>query len=325
MELPTRDDVLSARDFIAPHLPPTPLIRSENLSRLLGCEYYIKCESAQPVGAFKVRGGVNLVGRLSEDEKRAGVISASTGNHGQSIAYAGRLFGVRVVIYAPAENVNEDKLEAMRSLGAEVRLYGRDFDEAREEVERVAATEGLRYIHSSNEGHLIAGVGTIGLEVLESLPDVDVIVAPVGAGSCTCGTSLAVKGEGSQARSEPIRVIGVQSEAAPAVWLSWKERRLDVEAEMGTVHEGLATRVPFEMTQRIMWELLDDFLLVSEAEIDTAIRLLAQQARQMAEGAGAAALAGALKMGEQLAGQKVVGVLTGANMELGRYADILNG
>ena len=324
IELPTHDDVVSARDFLAAHLRPTPLVRSEGLSRLLGCEYFIKCESAQPVGAFKIRGGINLVGRLSADERRAGLITASTGNHGQSIAYAGRLFGARVVVYSPAENVNQDKLEAMRSMDAEVRLFGRDFDEAREEVERVAVAEGLRYIHSADEADLIAGVGTIGLEVLESLPDVEVIIAPVGGGSCVCGTALAVKG-GGQSRSEPIRVIGVQSEAAPAAWMSWKERRLDVEAETGTVHEGLATRVPFEMTQRIMWELLDDFVLVGEAEIESAIRLLARQARLMAEGAGAASLAGAIKMEDQLVGRRVVGVLTGANMPLQRYADTLKG
>src|SRR5919109_5517268 len=120
----TFDGVLGARDFIAPYLPKTPLVRSEKLSALLGCDYYMKCENVQPIGAFKVRGGVNLVGTAPEEEKRAGIVTASTGNHGQSIAYAGRLFGVPVIIYAPAENVNEDKLQAMRNLGAKVRMHG---------------------------------------------------------------------------------------------------------------------------------------------------------------------------------------------------------
>ena len=126
----TFNDILAARDFISKYLPKTPLVRSEKLSTLLDCDYYLKCENFQPIGAFKVRGGVNLVGTASEDEKRAGMISASTGNHGQSIAYAGRLFNSRVIIYAPTEKVNEAKMQAMRDLGAEVRLHGRDFDEA---------------------------------------------------------------------------------------------------------------------------------------------------------------------------------------------------
>src|SRR6266513_1829599 len=144
MIAPTFDDILAARDLISHYLPKTPLLAAPKLSQMLGCDYYAKCENLQPVGAFKVRGGVNLVGTASDQEKRAGLISASTGNHGQSIAFAGRLFGARVIIYAPTENVNESKMEAMRELGAEVRLHGRDFDEARLEAERVASEEGHR-------------------------------------------------------------------------------------------------------------------------------------------------------------------------------------
>src|SRR5205807_9121276 len=136
------------------------------------------------------RGGVNLVGTATDEEKNAGMISASTGNHGQSIAYAGRLFGVRVIIYVPAEHVNESKMQAMRDLGAEVRLYGRDFDEARGEAERVALAEGYRYVHSANEPTLIAGVGVIGLEIFDDLPDVEVIIAPPGGGSCDSGNFI---------------------------------------------------------------------------------------------------------------------------------------
>src|ERR1043166_2164479 len=215
---PVFEDVVEARERVSRHLPKTPLLKSWALSRLLRCEFYAKCENFLPVGAFKVRGGVNLVGTLSDDEKKAGVISASTGNHGQSIAFAGGLFGVRVVIYAPAENINALKLQAMRELGAEVRLHGRNFDEAREEVERVARIEGLRYIHSANEPKLIAGVGTMGLEIFEDLPDPDVIIVPVGAGSGACGNALVTR------RLRPqTKVIGVQSSAAPAMWHAWRE------------------------------------------------------------------------------------------------------
>jgi threonine dehydratase len=319
MHPPTFKDILAARDFIAPYLPATPLVRIDKLSELLGCDYYAKLENLQPVGAFKVRGGVNLVGTAGEEEKRAGLVSASTGNHGQSIAFAGRLFDARVIIYAPAEQVNESKMQAMRELGAEVRLHGRDFDEARLEAERVACEEGYRYVHSANEPKLIAGVGTIGLEIFDALPGVDVIIAPAGGGSCAAGNCLV-----AQQLNPEVRVIAVQSEAAPAMWQAWKTRTLDPYPTMETEHEGLATRVPFEMTNKILWELLDDFVLVSDAEINAAIPLLTRFAKQVAEGAGAASLAAAFKLREQLQGKKVVGVLSGGNIPLERFTALLN-
>jgi threonine dehydratase len=315
---PTFNDVLIAREFVGRYLPATPLTRIERLSNDLGFDYYAKCENLQPVGAFKVRGGVNLVGTATDEEKRVGLISASTGNHGQSIAYAGRLFGARVIIYAPAENVNQTKMQAMRDLGAEVRLHGRDFDEARQEAERIARQEGHRYVHSANEPKLIAGVGTIGLEIFDTLADVDVIIAPAGGGSCAAGNCIVARHLNPR-----VRVIAVQSEQAPAMWHAWKNRTLDPYPTMETEHEGLATRVPFELTNSILWDLLDDFVLVSDEEINDAILLLAQHGKQVAEGAGAASLAAAVKLRDQLQGKKVVGILTGGNISKDRFAAIL--
>ena len=331
---PTFNDVLAAREFIAPYLPKTPLVRISKISEKLGCEYYAKLENLQPIGAFKVRGGVNLVGNevsASSDDgiarKPATIVTASTGNHGQSIAYAGRLFGTRVIIYAPTQNVNESKVQAMRDLGAEVRLHGRDFDEARLETERVAREEGFRYVHSADEPKLIAGVGTIALEIFEDLPDVDVIFVPAGGGSCASGSCIVAK-----ELSPKARVVAVQSEAAPAMWHAWRNRKLDPYPTMKTEHEGLATRVPFELTNKILWELLDDFLLVTDEEINQAIRLLARDAKQVAEGAGAASLAGAVKLSnglddgssrEDLRGKKVVGILTGGNLTPERFAALM--
>lgn len=313
------NDIVAAREFISPYLAKTPLVHLSKISDELGCDYYAKLENLQPIGAFKVRGGVNLVGTSSEDEKANGIVSASTGNHGQSIAYGGRLFGTRVIIYAPAENVNHAKVDAMRKLGAEVRLHGRDFDEARLECERVGREEGMLYVHSANEPKLIAGVGTIGLEIQEDLADLDVILAPAGGGSCASGTCIVMK------HLKPsVRVIAVQSDAAPAMWHAWRNRNLDPYPTMKTEHEGLATRVPFEMTNRILWELLDDFVLVSDEEIRDTIRLLARDAKQVAEGAGAASLAGAIKLRDQLHGKKVVGILTGGNIPPERLAAVLN-
>lgn len=318
MKAPLYADVVAAREFISPYLPKTPLVRSHKLSEALGCDYYLKLENLQPTGAFKVRGGVNLVGHGRNENGDKPIVTASTGNHGQSIGYAGRLFNTRVIIYAPAENVNPAKLQAMRDLGAEVRLHGRDFDEARLETERVAAAEGFRYVHSANEPPLIAGVGTIGLEIFEDLPDVDVIIAPAGGGSCASGNCLV-----AHELNARVKVIAVQSEGAPAMWHAWRNRNLDPYPTMKTEHEGLATRVPFEMTNQILWELLADFVLVSDAEINDAVRVLARDAKQVVEGAGAASLAGAMKLREQLRGQKVVGIVSGGNLPLERFARLL--
>jgi threonine dehydratase len=318
MTIPTFNDVVAARTLVSRHLPKTPLVNSWPLSRLLRCDYFAKCENLQPVGAFKVRGGVNLVGTLSDADRRAGIISASTGNHGQSLAFAGRQFGVRVIIYAPAEGTNPLKLQAMRDLGAEVRLHGCNFDEAREEVERVAGAEGLRYVHSANEPALIAGVGTMGLEIFDDLADADVIFVPVGAGSGACGVGLVARHLRPQTK-----VIGVQSESAPGVWRGWKEGHLEPCPTMTTRHEGIATRVPFELTNTILRDVLDDFVLVSDDEIDAAIRLLAEKAKLIAEGAGAASLAAAMKLRDRLAGKKVVGIVSGGNIPLQRFCDII--
>jgi len=319
MNVPTFSDVVAARDFISKYLPKTPLVHLARMSDELGCEYYAKLENLQPVGAFKVRGGVNLVGTSEPADLKKGLVTASTGNHGQSIAFAGKIFDTRVVIYAPAENVNPLKLEAMRNLGADVRLHGHDFDEARLETERAARNEGLRYVHSANEPALISGVGTIGLEIFEDLSDVDVIIAPAGGGSCAAGNCLVAKKLNPQ-----VKVIAVQSEAAPAMWHAWRNHSLDEFPTMNTRHEGLATRVPFELTNQILWEHLDDFVLVSDDEIDQAIRLLATIGKQVVEGAGAASLAAAIKLKDELRGKKVVGIVSGGNISPTTFASIVS-
>jgi threonine dehydratase len=315
---PTLDDVRAARETIAPHLPRTPLVHSWKLSERLACDFRIKCENLQPVGAFKVRGGVNLVANLSGEERARGVVGSSTGNHGQSLAFAGRLFGVRVVIYVPAENANPLKVKVMESLGAEVRRHGRDFDEAREECERAAAKEGLRYVHSANEPLHVAGVGTVALEVLEDWPDADVLIVPVGGGSGIAGDAVVVR-----ALRPEMELIGVQSEEAPGAWAAWKEGHLEAHPRMESEHEGLATRVPFALPMGIMREAVSDFVLVPDAEINEAVRILARDAKLVAEGAGASPLAAALRMGDRLQGKKVVMVLSGGNLPLDRMSRVL--
>jgi threonine dehydratase len=305
--VPTFNDVLAARERISPYLLPTALNRYPALDALVGTETWVKHENHQPICAFKIRGGINLVSQLSDDERRRGVITASTGNHGQSIAYAARLFGVRAIICVP-EGANPVKVASIRGLGAEIVTHGVDFDEARVHASQLAEEHGYRYIHSGNEPHLIAGVGTQALEILERQPDIEVIIVPIGGGSGAAGTCIVAK-----AINPKIQVIGVQSAEAPAAYKSWKARRL-LEDRMGTIAEGLATRTAFELPQRILWEMLDDFVLVPDAEIRTAVRLMIETTRNLAEPAGAAALAAGLQLKERLQGKRVALILSGSNI-----------
>ena len=309
-------DVFYARKTISPYLKPTPLHQYHGLSELMNAEVFVKHENHQPVGAFKVRGGVNLIASLSPEEWQRGVMTASSGNHGQSIAYASKLFGVRATIFLP-ENANPIKAKAISSFGAEVVYHGRDFDDARIHCEKTAKKTGARFISSGDEPKLIAGVGTYSLEIVEALPDVDTIIVPVGGGSGVSGCCIVAK-----TINPNIRVLGVQAEKAPSAYLSWKERRR-VESKMETFAEGLATRAPFDLPQSIMQEHLDDFLLVSENEMRHAMLLLIEHTRNLPEAAGAAALAAALKIKESLIEKKVVLVMSGGNITLDQLQELI--
>jgi threonine dehydratase len=317
MHLPTYSDVVAAEPVVRCFLKPTPLYEWPALSRLLGCRYLLKHENHTPTTAFKVRGGLNVIARLPEEQKRIGIIGCTTGNHGQSLAYACRRFGVRCVLVVPAKN-NPDKVEAMRALGAEIVEHGCDFDEARTHCEAICLREGLRYIHSANEPDLIAGVGTYALEIFADCPDPDVILVPVGLGSGICGTALVAAD-----RRPQTQVIGVQSELAAAVTLSWRAGRPVETGTPGTFAEGMATRVPAEMTLAIMRRLVHDMVVVSDDALREAIILLLRHTHNLAEGAGAASTAAALQMRERLAGKTVVGVLSGGNLDLRELARIL--
>ena len=314
--IPTFTDVLDARRRIRPYLSPTPLRNYPALDRLVGAKVWVKHENHNPTGAFKVRGGINLVSRLSAMEREQGLYSASTGNHGQSIAYGGQLFGAHVTVFVP-QNANPVKVEAMRDLGAEVVHHGPDFDSAREECERRAELERKRYVHGGNEPHLIAGVATITLEMLEERPELDVILVALGGGSDACGACIAGK-----TIKPKLQVIAVQSDAAPAAYRSWKERRL-VQDKMESAVEGIATRVGFELPQSILWELLDDFVLVSEDDILHANYHMIEKTRNLVEGAGAAPLAAALKYADRFQGKNVGLICSGGNITPAQLATVL--
>jgi threonine dehydratase len=315
---PTLADVLKARRTIAPYLQRTPILEPPGLARALGTRAVLKCENLNPTGAFKVRGGINLLASLDPEMRARGVVAASTGNHGQSVAYAARLFGVKATIYMP-EAANPLKVEATRAMGAEVVQTGRDFDAARLAAEERAGRLGLRYIHSSNEPLLVAGVATAALELLEAVPEIDVLFVPVGGGSGVLGAGVV-----SRAVNPAIRVIGAQAEGAPAVYRSWREGRRVVTENVTTFAEGLATREPFEMPLALFPRFVDEMMLVDDDQIAAGIRLVLDTARQVVEGAGAAAVAAAMARREELAGKTVGMILSGGNITGEQLRRILN-
>lgn len=313
--MPTLHDIIAARPHVYRYLKPTPLYRYCGLSELLGAKVWVKHENHQPVGAYKVRGGVNLVARLSQSERDAGLFTASTGNHGQSIAFAARAHGLRATIAVP-EGANPGKVAAMRGLGAKVECRGPNYESALEWVVAEAAAQGGRLI-GATEDLLIHGVGTYGLEIIEDLPEVDVIIVPVGAGSGACATAIVAKSINPR-----IEVIAVQSAQAPAMQLSWVAGKA-VSAHAHTVADGLALSVPFENTRRILSKYLDDFVLVEDEAIGAAVLLLLEHTHNLAEGAAAAPLAAALKLRDRLAGKNVVLVMTGGNLSMGQLRVLL--
>ena len=307
--LPTLQNVIEAQQRISNHITRTPLHHYPALDELLGAKVYVKHENHQLLGAFKMRGALNVVSQLTEEEKRNGVISASTGNFGQGIAYAARLLGVKARVIMP-NNSNPDKIKSMKRLGAEVLFHGNDFDDALGHAKKLSDEQSYRYIHSANEPGLIPGVGTYTLEIIEDLPDVEIIIVPIGGGSGACGACIVAKSINPE-----IKVYGVQAENAPAAYLSWKKGRL-VESPMETEAEGLATRSGYEWTQNILQSMLDDFILVSENQMEKAVVMHLEKTHNLTEHAGAASLAAAVKIKNKLKGKNVALVMSGSNITI---------
>ena len=317
MTPPSLKDVYVARERIAPHVPPTPLMRHPLLDAESGLSIWVKHENHNPTGAFKVRGGLNLVASLTPAERARGIVTASTGNHGQSIGLAARLHGVACTVFVPEGN-NPDKNAAMRAYGATVDEGGRDFDEARERCERRAADTGARYVHSANEPMLLAGVGTYALELFERLPDVDVVYVPIGGGSGACGLITVRNAFGTRTR-----IIGVGAMNADAVFRSWQGSTRVAGASANTFAEGMATRVTFDLTFGILKQYLDDFVQLSEDELADGVRLALRTTHNLAEGAGSAAIAAAVRDQNQLKGQRVACIMSGGNLDRARLKWIL--
>lgn len=304
---PTLDDVLRAERTIRPHLAESALFRHPGLCELLAAEVFVKHENHLPTGAFKVRGGVNLLAVLSPEERFRGVVTASTGNHGQSIAWAGARFGVRAVVYAPV-GASAVKVAAMRGFGGEVVLEGNDFDAAKVAAAARAKRDGMRFIDSGDEPLLIAGVATHTLEIVRQEPQLDFLIVPLGGGSGAAGAALVAK-----SLTPRTRVIAVQSNQAPAAFQTWRDRARRT-APIRTVAAGLATGEPFMLPQQMLWSLLDEFVLVDDDDLFRAVRTLLERATTTAEPAGAAALAAAWQLRDRLKGKRVALIVSGGNI-----------
>ncbi|MCC5574760.1 pyridoxal-phosphate dependent enzyme [Microtetraspora sp. AC03309] len=307
-------DVLHARTLLAPHLPETPMWSYPVLNAVAGVEVHVKHENVQPTGAFKVRGGITLLARM--EDRSTGVLTYSTGNHAQSVAYAARLFGVPCSIVMP-ENPNPAKVAAVEALGATVEIAGATMVEAAGHARESAARQGARLISPADELDIIAGVGTLYLEILAGRPDLDAIFVPVGSGTGAAAACVVAR-----AVAPGCRVIAVQSAQAPAAHDSWRLGE-PVQRPVKTTVDGLATGSAFALTQDIMRADLSDFTLVGDDEIHAAQRLLLTHAHTLSEGAGAAALAGLLARRDEFAGRKVAVVCTGANAGPAELARLL--
>jgi threonine dehydratase len=302
-------DILRAWPIVHRYLHRTPLYRHSLLSARLGFDAYVKHENHLPTGAFKIRGGINYFASLSDSERARGVVTATRGNHGQSIAYAARTFGSRAVVYVPKGN-NPDQNANIAALGADIVEHGLDFDQAREEAEACASNQGLRYVDAANEPLLIAGVGTYAVEIAEDLPDVDVVIVPMGGGSGAAGCVLALR-----TLRPDIHIIGVQAERAPALSRSLASGKLENTESCDTFADGLATRVTFEVPFNVLRNNIDEVVLVSEDEMRFGVRLALETTHNIAEGAAAAAYAASYKFRQTLFRRKVVIVHTGQNID----------
>jgi threonine dehydratase len=305
---PTLDDIRAARDLLRDHLPPTPMWSYPLLDRAAGTSVLVKHENTQPVGAFKVRGGLTLLAGMGDDERKRGTVTWSTGNHAQSLAYAGHVFGADCTVFMPAGTPGL-KAAAVESWGARAIRAGDSLEAAERRARQHAEETGARLISPGDTPELLAGVGTVYLEILETHPDVDAIVVPVGSGTGAAAACLV-----AAALAPRCAVIGVQSGASPAAHDSWRSGDL-VERPNRTVAAGLATGRGFALPQRIMRGRLADFLLVTDDQIAEARRLLVTAAHTLAEGAGAAALAGVLTRPDIFQGKRVAVVCTGGNAD----------
>ncbi|MEI7024318.1 threonine ammonia-lyase [Paenibacillus sp. y28] len=305
----TLEQVLRARFRLSGHIHRTPLQLCRSLSEMTGCNLYTKLENLQKTGAFKIRGAFNKVADLMQQGPVRGIVTASAGNHAQGVAFAARHFGIPATVVMH-ESASSAKVRATESYGSRVLLHGCNYDEAYEEARRLAAADGLRFVHAFDDAAVISGQGTIGLELLEDLPEVDTVVVPVGGGGLISGIATALK-----SLKPSVRIIGVQPEGASSGVSSWRSgSRVSIE-KPGSIADGLAVKTPGELPLACMLELVDDMVTVSEEQILSAMAVLLERTKMLAEGAGAAALAAVLNE-KAVCGTNTAVIVSGGNIDL---------
>ena len=313
------DDVLAARDRIAPFLSPTPLRRHPPLEAVIpGVELYVKHENVQPTGSFKVRNGLSTLTALDDEQRRRGVVGATTGNHGLGLAYAGQKLGVDIIICVPLGN-NPEKNSAMRAWGANVIEDGADYDAAAGVAQGLVEARGLTLAHSTNNVHVLSGAGTMTLEILEQAEGLDALIVAIGGGSQAVGAITVAR-----AMRPGLRVIGAQAAGATAAYEGWLARAPHTTERADTFAEGVATRSTYALTFPTLLDGLADFVTVTDAEIAEAVRVILSTTHHLVEGAGAIGVAAVMKMRDQLAGQRVGVVFCGGNMDSAVLRRILN-
>jgi threonine dehydratase len=306
----TLDDFVQTRARIAPHIKHTPLLTSQQLSDATGFDVRLKAELFQRVGSYKIRGPLNKFALMSDEDKRRGVVCSSAGNHAQGVALAARIHGIRAVV-CMATNATPAKVAATKAYGAEVVLHGNIWDEANEKAKELVRTEGLTYVHPFDDAQLIAGQGTLGLEIVQDWPNVDAVVVPIGGGGLISGVSMAVKGHNPK-----IRVIGVESSDGPAMQRSVEAGKLET-IDCKTIIDGLRVRRVGELNLSVVQRFVDDIVTLPDREIFEAMIWVMERCKLVVEGAAAAPV-GALLHGlvKMPAGSRVVAVLSGGNVNL---------
>jgi len=304
---PTIADIYRARQTLRNHLPRTPLVRSEWLSKEYDADIYLKREDTLPTGSFKIRGVTALLANLDEEFRGQGVVTASTGNYGRALAQAARWFDTEALVAVP-EGTGQNRIEGIERLGGRVEVVGDDYDDSAEWAADFATKEGYRYVHPGNERLVIAGTGTAGLEIAESLPEVDVVLGPIGAGSIGAGYSLSV---GTVTDAD---VIGVQATSADATYQAWQTGELTPQDEASTFADGIAARVPYVLPVEVMREHLDAMYTVSEEAIVETVATVFREERVLMEGACAPPFAILDSLREEVAGKTVAIPVTGRNL-----------
>ena len=309
-------NAMDARQILKKYLTPAPLRRYPGLDRLTGAKVYIKHENQNPTGTFKIRGGINLMHHLAAQGVK-GAVTYSTGNHGTSVGTSAKMFDLSAVVVVPNHS-NPLKVQAIKDTGANLIEHGKDFEAAGEKVAQLVEEQGLYFVHPANEPHLINGVATQFLEIIEALPDLDTLIIPIGAGS-EAAAAITVF---SAIRPE-VEIIAVQAESASAAWQSWKTKQI-LCAPNTTFAGGVATGTAYDLPFSLYKDGLADFILLSEEELYQGIALTAHHTRNLVEGAGGSCLRAAVKLRERLKGKTVAIQMSGANASAGELQKALS-